>query len=141
MLKETTCKDCTIKKVLLAIGGEHNKLYRYVIKDIFRDSQSYSGNKKERLLARCEDVQHGCSTGVVSNLIYYRDTTAFFKKYKKEIGCLVSEMIADGIINGIHELRDYDKDDPFCNDIYNQNLLARLAYEEINNKLYWYLES
>ncbi len=141
MLKKTTCKDCTIKNVLAAIGGENNKMYRAIITDIFRDSQDYTGNKKERLLARCEDVQHGCSSGVVSSLIYYRDTTAFFKKFEKEIGCLVSEMIQEGLINDIRDLNGYDPEDPFCNDIYNQNLLAWLAYEEVNNKLYWYLES
>ena len=141
MLKGTTCKDCNIENVLKAIGGEDNKLYRYVVRDIFRDSQNYSGNKKERLLARCEDVQYGCSTGVVGSLIYYSDTTAFFKKFEHEIGCLVSEAIQEGLINDLRDLNGFDHEDPFCNDIYNQNLLAWFAYEEINNKVYWYLES
>lgn len=141
MLKNITCKDCTIKKALAAMGKENNKMYKYVLRDIFEDAKNYSGNKKERLLARCEDVQHGCVTGIVSSMIYYSDTTAFFKKYKKEIVSLINEMIQDGVLNNLSDLRDWDNDDPFCEDIYNQNLLAWLAYEEVNNNLYWYLES
>ena len=66
MLKKITCKDCTIKNVLAAIGGENNKMYRAIITDIFRDSQDYTGNKKERLLANLKDIasQYGVSTNV-----------------------------------------------------------------------------
>ena len=123
------------------MGKENNKMYKYVLRDIFEDAKNYSGNKKEKLISRCEDIQHGCSTGIVSSMIYYSDTTAFFKKYKKEIINLVNEMIQDGVLNSLSDLRDWDNDDPFCEDIYNQNLLAWLAYEEVNNNLYWYLES
>ena len=89
MLKNITCKDCTIKKALAAMGKEDNKMYKYVLRDIFEDAKNYSGNKKERLLARCEDVQHGCSTGIVSSLIYYSDTTAFSKNTKKKLFLLL----------------------------------------------------
>ena len=141
MLHEITCKECTIKKALEYMGQEKNKMYRWILKDIFSDSNNYNGNKKERLLARCEDVQHGCSTGIVSSLIYYRDTTAFFKKFKKEIIEMVNELIQEGVIERLDQLNGWDNEDPFCEDIYNRNLLAWLAYEEVNNQLYYYLES
>lgn len=141
MLKKITCKDCTIKKALAYMGQENNKMYKWVLRDIFTDSNDYSGNKKERLISRCEDVQHGCNTGVVRSLIYYRDTTAFFKKFKKEIIAMTKELINNGCIERLDQLNDWDSDDPFCEDVYNQNTLAWLAYEEINNELYNYLES
>jgi len=31
-------------------------------------------------------VQHGCSGGTISELIYYVDTSAFYQKYQDEIG-------------------------------------------------------
>ena len=141
MYKSITCKDCTIKKALEFMGKENNKMYKWVLSDIFEDSKNYNGTKKERLLSRCEDVQHGCVTGVVSSLICYKDTSAFFDKFKKEIAELVKELIQEGIIESLNSLKDFDLEDPFLEDIYNKNLLAWLAYEEINNKLYWYLES
>lgn len=142
MYKNVTCKDCTIKKVLEYLGQENNKMYKWILRDIFSDSQYYNGNKKEKLLARSQDISYGgCISGTVSALIYYSDTTKFFDKFKKEIVDLVKDLQQEGIINSLNDLNDFDKDDPFCEEVYNKNLLAWLAYEEVNQKLLWYLES
>ena len=128
----------TIKNVLAEMGvqegNEMYKMYKWILKDIFADSENYAGSKKEKILARCEDIQRGCSSGTVSSMIYYSDTTAFFKKFKKEIIAMVKNFIASG--ERLDQLNGWDSEDPFCEDVYNQNLLAWLAYEEVNNELY-----
>jgi len=116
-----------------------NRLRRYVVRDIVSDSDNYNGaNLAERIKARLDDVSHGCVTGVVGGLIYYSDTTAFFKKFKKEIIDLAKDT-ADSMgeslgafLSGLHE---WDADDPFCEDVYNRNTLAWFAYEEIAYRL------
>lgn len=117
-----------------------NRLFRYVVTDIVNDSTEYSGNFAERLKSRCDDVGHGLSSGIVGSLIYYNDTTAFFKKYRKEIEALLMELCDDTGNAPWELLRDFDKQDIFCRDTNNQNLLAWFAYEEINNRLMNILE-
>ena len=112
-----------------------NKLYKRVINEIIADSKNYDGTKLEQIKSRCEDVAHGLSSGIVSSLVYYNDTTKFFKLYKKEIGLLVAELQAETGKSIIDLLRDFDETDIFCNETANQNLLAWFAYEEINNQL------
>jgi len=112
-----------------------NRLFRRVLNDIIEDSKEYDGNFRERLEARVKDVSHGCSTGIVGWLIYYKDTTAFFKKYRKEIEELLVELCNETGSKPWELLRDFDQDDIFCRDTNNQNLLAWFAYEEVNNRL------
>jgi hypothetical protein len=113
-----------------------DRLHRKVVLDIVEDSEYYNGNSVERIRERCEDVAHGCQTGVVGSLVYYSQTTAFFKKYRKEIESLLVGCLADFGISSIGELlRDWDETDPFAREIQNQNLLAWFAYEEINSRL------
>lgn len=77
-------------------------------------------------------LHHGCQSGVVGELIYYSDTVAFYKQYRKEINELLSE-IMDG--TGLYNLSDlfgknWDKEDPLATDVYNQNLLAWFGFEQ-----------
>lgn len=119
-----------LTKVLSEIKGT-NKLCEYVINDIIEDSEGYEGNTlQERLLARLEDVSHGCESGTVGSLIYYSDTCEFFKKYKKEISILVKEYQQETGCN-ISDLKWFDKEDVFCEETNNQNYLAWFAYETI----------
>lgn len=128
-----------LKKEIQLLKNE-SPMYKRVINEIINDSEYYSGNYKERIKARCEDIQHGCSSGVVGSMIYYSDTTAFYKKYKKEILKLLKELCDETGCKPWELLRDFDDDDLFCEEIQNQNLLAWFAYEEINNRLYWLVE-
>lgn len=132
-------KTAELKKELQQLKNQ-SPLHKHVINEIIRDSADYSGNFKEKLKARCEDIQHGCSSGVVSSLIYYSDTTAFYKKYKKDIQKLLKELCAECGCNVWELLRDFDTEDIFCEEINNQNLLAWFGYEEINNQIYYLLE-
>lgn len=114
-----------------------DKLHKAVINDIIAESKYYNqGNSIHDIEERCNDVAHGCSTGIVGSLVYYSQTTAFFKKYRKEIESLLVGCLEDFGISSIGELLiDWDNTDPFVREIHNQNLLAWFAYEEINNRL------
>lgn len=79
------------------------------------------------------DVLHyGCQSGTVGFLIYYRDTVAFYRKYRNEIG----ELLYDEMRNtGLHAMTElfgdrYDEEDPLANETHNQNLLAWFGFEE-----------
>ena len=133
----------TVKEIRKEIAElkNTNRLFRYVINDIISDSKEYDGNFAEALKSRIEDVQHGCSSGVVGSLIYYSDTTKFFKKYKNEIAELLQNLCDDCGCSPSELFGDkWDKSDIFARDTQNQNLLAWFAYEEVNNQLSYIFE-
>ena len=114
-----------------------DKLHKAVINDIIEDSNEYDGyNSVIRIVHRCHDVEHGCSTGIVGSLIYYSQTTAFYEEYENEIKeLLIDMMCVCGVETPSALFHDWDKYDPFARDAHNQNLLAWFAYEEINSRL------
>ena len=69
-----------------------DKMHLYVIDDILEDSKEYKGNYIEQIKARCEDVSHGCITGIVSSLCYYTDTVKFYEKFEREINEMLKEI-------------------------------------------------
>lgn len=81
-------------------------------------------------------LQHGCQSGMVSDLIYYTDTTAFYLKHQVEIDAMISEYASAGLGSPEDYLRDWDKSDPFANDTNNQNLLAWFGFEETARRMY-----
>ncbi len=77
-------------------------------------------------------LYHGCVSGIVSELIYYSDTVAFYKKYRNEINDLLSETMR---LMGCFSFKDifgdkWDEEDPLIVETYNQNLLAWFGFEE-----------
>lgn len=77
-------------------------------------------------------LYHGCQSGVVGFLIWYNDTTRFYKQYKSEIDNLLYELMeSTGLYSTTQLFGDkWDKEDPLANDYYNQNLLAWFGFEE-----------
>lgn len=77
-------------------------------------------------------LHHGCRSGVVSFLIWYRDTTRFYKQYKSEIDTLLYELMENTGLYTPYQLfgANWDKKDPLANEDYNQNLLAWFGFEE-----------
>ena len=68
---------------------------------------------------------------MVNDLIYYRDTTMFYKRHKKDINALLCELIESTGFD-ISDLfgGDWDKEDPLALDDLNQNYLAWFGFEE-----------
>ena len=80
-------------------------------------------------------MQHGCQSGIIGQLIYYTDTVKFYKKHRDEISKLVSELY-DQTGEGPNILRGWDNSDPLAMEVYNQNVLAWFAFEEITRRLF-----
>jgi len=73
----------------------------------------------------------GCASGMVSELIYYNDTTLFFKRHRAEINEMLKDILADTGLTADGLFGDkWDKDDPLALERFNQNLLAWFGFEE-----------
>ena len=87
-------------------------------------------------------LQHGCVSGMVGELIYYTDTTKFYKKYKSEIQKLLQNQLQEFGMSSPSEMfgKKWDQDDIFCEEDFNQNLLAWYAMEETTRNVAYQLE-
>ena len=82
-------------------------------------------------------LKHGCQSGMVSELIYYKDTTAFYREHKKEIWRLLDELLDDtGLERTQDLLRDWDGSDRWAEETPNQNLLAWFGFEETARRMH-----
>ena len=61
----------------------NDNLKRYVAQDIKENAEQYNDNGVMNYLKDLQ--QSGCASGIVSELIYYKDTHAFYDKYYYEI--------------------------------------------------------
>ena len=79
----------------------------------------------------------GCQSGMVSHLIYYKDTLAFYRKHRAEIEGMLKELMQNlGTSSPAGVFGDkWDNDDPFCRDTNNRNLLAWFGFEEAARNL------
>lgn len=77
-------------------------------------------------------IQHGCQSGMVSELIYYTDTLAFYKEYREEIDALLYETIDETGFqpNELFAQSGWDPKDPLARETNNINLLAWFGFEE-----------
>ena len=81
-------------------------------------------------------MEHGCQSGMVSDLIYYTDTTAFYQEHKEEIWKLLDGLLDDtGLERTQDLLRDWDGSDSGAEETHNQNLLAWFGFEETARQL------
>ncbi len=74
-------------------------------------------------------LKYGCVSGLVSELIYYKDTNKFYDKYENDIEDLISENMS---IQGIDNRNDFIKGlNGSSEDMTQQkNLLSWFAFEE-----------
>ena len=77
-------------------------------------------------------VQHGCSGGTISELIYYADTAAFYDKYQDEIWRRLYDMAQDmGHESILHLIATFQGADSVGSPVQLKNLLAWWAAEEV----------
>jgi hypothetical protein len=76
-------------------------------------------------------------SGIISNLIYYNDTLAFYKRYKKEIDSLLKDTINESGANGPAGIfgKKWDIEDFSIQETNNKNLLAWFGFEEKTREL------
>ena len=78
-------------------------------------------------------VLEGCVTGIVSELIYYADSCAFYEKYKEEIWQRLydSAQDCDEHQNCLHYVSTFNGGCDVASDDQFRNLLAWWACEEV----------
>ncbi len=77
-------------------------------------------------------VLHGCAGGVVSELIYYADSCAFYEKYKEEIWQRLWDSWSDfGGDSVLHFIATFNGADGVGSDDQFRNLLAWWACEDV----------
>ena len=88
-------------------------------------------------------LNHGCQSGVVTELIYYSDTVRFYKQYRQEINDLLYDAMSGTGLYAPSELfgDKWDKEDPLAQDDFNQNLLAWFGFEETLRNIGYNFES
>ena len=100
--------------------------------DVLEWANEYSDDEVESLHNL---IEHGCQSGIVSDLVYYSDTLAYYRKNRKEINALVKDSL-EGTGMRIDEMfHDWDTDDPFAQDTNNRNILAWFGFEETAQNL------
>ena len=92
----------------------------------------HTERKEEGYTEALDDLlEHGCQSGMVSGLIYYKDTTEFYEKHREEISTLLYETMDETGSTPSEMFGDkWDEQDPLALKHYNQNLLAWFAFEE-----------
>lgn len=122
-----------IKDILENLKG-NNRLTNYVL-DYYINEDYESADE---LLDNMEQLQmYGCSSGMISELIYYDDTEKFYNNYKEEINEMLSNIIESTGFSMEELFGDkFDKEDPLVIDYSNKNLLAWFGFEETVNNLY-----
>lgn len=87
----------------------------------------YEDEDKEEALTDLSN--NGCASAMVSGLIYYVDTLAFFERNKEEINKKLHEVIEECGEHVLPNFKGYDVEDPLCLETTNQNMLAWWAFE------------
>lgn len=90
-------EDVKVNEILSELK-DNSPLYERVISEIEEDSENYDGeNKYDRISKRLEDISHGLSSGIVSSLIYYSDTSKFFEEYYDDIYDMLDDWEESGL--------------------------------------------
>ena len=92
----------------------------------------------DNLKSLIKDVLYnGLQSGIISDLIYYNDTLAFYKRYKKEIDVLLKDIMNESGANSPANIfgKKWDNEDWSVQDTNNKNLLAWFGFEEKTREL------
>ena len=92
----------------------------------------------DNLKSLIKDVLYnGLQSGIISDLIYYNDTLAFYKRYKKEIDVLLKDIMNESGANSPANIfgKKWDNEDWSVQDTNNRNLLAWFGFEEKTREL------
>jgi hypothetical protein len=125
----TVCAKCDGVKPTKMLTLAKTPLERNVARWIDKRTHDYDG-RPEGIL---KDLFYGgCESGIVGTLIYYKDTLAYYRKFRKEIDALLHKTMQNFGNVAISDVFDdkWDKTDPLARDTNNRNLLAWFGFEE-----------
>jgi len=82
-------------------------------------------------------MNNGCVSGMISELIYYKDTLSFYNRHKDEINEMLSEILGACGFDCPSQLfgDKWDNNDPLALETQNQNLLAWFVFEETSRTI------
>ena len=125
----------TAAKKLTQIAKNANPMEKFVIKILVNKIKNYGYDSADQVFK--DILNNGLQSGIVSEMIYYSDTLAFYKKYKKYIMELLTRIMEDLGAKSPAEVfgKNWDSDDYFAEDTQNQNLLAWFGFEETTREL------
>lgn len=81
-------------------------------------------------------ITHGCQSGMVNHLIYYKDTVAYFEEHEREIFEFVSEVYGFDMVEGsdlINTLSEMFPLDDFEDRIQDDNIIDKAIYIVADN--------
>lgn len=118
----------TLTNIKAIKRNSENPLTKYVCNYVINEWHDY--DDKTNIFK--DVLYHGCQSGIVGALIWYSQTTAFYKKYRNEINELLKDLMDSTGLYSMKELfgKNWDDEDPLILDTHNQNLLAWFGFEE-----------
>ena len=131
-------KGLTLTQIRSLKKETSNKLERYVYDYIMDEWYNYDDKKS----IFTDVLYYGCQSGIVSDLIYYSDTTKFYSIYQVEINELLYNTLWSCGCKSPSELfsEKWDDEDPLAIDVSNQNLLAWFGFEETMRNIAYKLD-
>ena len=110
---------------------------RTLEQEVKRICNSYAKGYDSGMAGFMSDLrQSGCSSGMISELIYYLDTVKFHDKFEEEIWNLAFEDAEDQGINIMEFISSLNGSDNVGDLDQLKNLLAWFAFEEIAFRLF-----
>jgi hypothetical protein len=105
------------------------KLERHVAKWLRETGRNYGDGPQG---AYRDLMAGGCQAGTVGHLVYYTDTTRFYRRHMIEVDVLLAAACADSGCGPAALFGDqWEVADPLARDTFNQNLLAWFGFEEV----------
>lgn len=121
-------------KKLLSQLAKETKLKKDVITILTKKVNRYDNDYKSLLK---DILYNGLQSGVISELIYYSDTTKWYNKHKVDIKILLKEAMYNFGTSNPSDLfgKKWDISDPFVEETSNKNLLSWFSFEEIAREI------
>lgn len=119
-------------------GIAETRLEKRVLNDILKQTENYNAETfKERLEQVLRDYSYGCSTGVVTSLISYKQTNRFFDTYRTEILELLQYDLIEGMFDIHEDYNEYDWEPKYYITFNNSDIKIKVDYNyKLNGKKY-----
>ena len=118
----------TNKDKLKELDTTNNRLKKYVTEHLIEFGEGYD-DVSEYIK---EILEHGCQSGIVGSLIYYKDTNEFYDTYEDEIEDLLEQYQDNcGYSNRMEAIANLNGASDVGNIMQEKNLLAWMGFEEM----------
>ena len=98
-------------------------------------ADNYEAVKDGNMIYLHDVLEYGCRSGIVSRLIYFKDTLSFYKDHREELSELIKELVDETGLRIDELIANWDCNDPLVIETNNQNLIAWYGYEAVARML------